>query len=339
MKIAITADAELPVPPALYGGIERIIDMLVSGLMTLGHEVTLFAHRDSNVRCRLVPYGAEGNKAADVVRNTWAVSKTIFGGGFDVLHSFGRLAYLSPLLPLRLPKLMSYQREPTIRQIKRAAGLSAHGSLRFTGCSDYITGQIKPYATAETVYNCIDPARYDLGMPAAGDAPLVFLGRIEPIKGAHTAITIAQKTGRKLVIAGNVPAQEQDYFNTRIRPFLNEQVTYTGPVDDRQKNELLKRGLALLMPIQWNEPFGIVMIEAMACGTPVIGFDRGAVREVVQHGVTGYYGNTMEELTEWVGQVHSLDRKLIRDITEAHFSAGVIVRQYEDLYYRMTRKK
>ncbi len=169
-------------------------------------------------------------------------------------------------MPLHIPKLMSYQREPTISQIAKAVKLSAKGTLAFTGCSNYITDKITAYAPAHTVYNGIDTNKYILTTNVDPDAPLVFLGRIEPIKGTHTAIDIARKTGKKLVIAGNIPDNEQGYFDTEIKPFLGERITYIGPVNDSQKNELLRNALALLMPIHWNEPFGIVMIEAMACG-------------------------------------------------------------------------
>jgi len=335
LKIAITADPLIPVPPLLYGGIERIIDMLVHGLMEQGHDVTLFAHKDSKVDCRLIPYKAEGSTAADLVKNTYVINKVLLAGKFDIVHSFGRLAYLLPQMPLHIPKLMSYQREPTVSQIAKAVKLSAKGTLAFTGCSNYITDKITAYAPAHTVYNGIDTHKYILTATIQADAPLVFLGRIEPIKGTHTAIEIARETGKKLVIAGNIPDGEQSYFDTEIKPFLNEHITYIGPVNDSQKNELLRNALALLMPIHWNEPFGIVMIEAMACGTPVIGFNKGALSEVVENGVSGFCSETIEQLIENVGQVHTLDRAQIRAITEKRFSADVIVGQYLNLYHKM----
>ena len=335
MKIAITADPLIPVPPLLYGGIERIIDMLIRGLIKQGHDVTLFAHKDSKVNCRLVPYKAEGSSARDILLNTYIINKTLLANKFDIVHSFGRLAYMLPQMPLHIPKLMSYQREPTISQVSKAIKLSAKGTLAFTGCSNYITDKIKLYAEAHTVYNGVDTDKYISADTVAPDAPLVFLGRIEPIKGTHTAIEIAHRTGKKLVIAGNIPESEHGYFDKEIKPFLDERITYIGPVNDSQKNELLRNALALLMPIQWNEPFGIVMIEAMACGTPVIGFNKGAVPEVIENGVTGFGSDTLEQLIEDVARVHTLNRTRIREITETRFSADVIVGQYLDIYYKM----
>ncbi|MDB4927010.1 glycosyltransferase family 4 protein [Mucilaginibacter sp.] len=337
MNIAITADPVIPVPPKLYGGIERIIDLLINGLVKQGHTVTLFAHKDSKVMCKLVPYKTTGNGIKDNISNALIINKTLLSNKFDIVHSFGRLGYLLPQMPLSVPKLMSYQREPTISQIKKAVKLCAKDTLAFTGCSNYITDKLKPFAQAYTVYNGIDISKYHASATVNTGAPLVFLGRIEAIKGTHTAIEIAQKTNRKLIIAGNIPAQEQDYFDTQIKPSLNEQITYIGAVDDIQKNELLQNASALLMPIHWNEPFGIVMIEAMACGTPVIGFNRGAVPEVIENGITGYYAETTHELMEKINLIHLLNRKRIREITEERFSAAVIVARYLHIYKQIIR--
>ena len=339
MKIAITADPELPVPPVFYGGIERIIYMLIVELLKAGHDVTLFAHRDSQVPCKLIAYPCSGNNLKDIVLNSLTISKALLLKKFDIIHSFGRLAYLLPLMPSRISKLMSYQREPTISQIKRAVKLSNRGTLSFNGCSNYITDKIKPFAPAFTVYNGVDMDKYTTTARVADDAPLIFLGRIEPIKGPHTAIDIALKTGKKLVIAGNIPAEYQVYFDEQIKPRLSDQIEYIGPVNDEQKNSLLQKGLALLMPIHWDEPFGIVMIEAMACGTPVIGFNRGAVPEVIDCGLTGFYNDGIEELEEKVKEVHLLDRLKIRQKAEERFSAKVITDEYLSVYRRFANNK
>jgi len=151
MRIAITADPEIPVPPILYGGIERIIFMLVNELVNMGHKVVLFAHKDSVVPCQLIAYNSNGTGIKSALANGITINKALLSQKFDVVHSFGRLGYLVPQMPLAIPKLMSYQREPTISQIKKAVKLSQKGSLAFTGCSNYITNKIKPFAKADTV--------------------------------------------------------------------------------------------------------------------------------------------------------------------------------------------
>lgn len=335
MKIAITADPMLPIPPALYGGIERIIDMLVRGLVARGHDVLLFAHADSKVPCRLVPYGGKSPRAAmDVLRNTISVSRLLVERP-DVVHSFGRLAYLTPLLGARIPKIMSYQREPSLRGIGRAASIARRGTLAFTGCSSYIARQIEPLAPSFAIHNGVVVGRYTPRHQVPVDAPLVFLGRIEAIKGAHVAVDVARQTGRRLVLAGNVPEGREGrrYFETRIAPAVDgDRIRYVGPVDDVAKNDLLGRAAALLMPVEWNEPFGIVMTEALACGTPVIGFARGAVPEVVRDGVNGFLCADPAAMSECIARLDKIDRRACRADCETRFSDTVIVDAYERLY-------
>lgn len=336
LKIAITADPELPVPPKLYGGIERVIDMLIRGLVARSHEVTLFGHPDSDVPCRLVPYaGGSSLSRSDTLRNMLIISRTVIGGGYDVVHSFGRIAYLLPLLPLSIPKLMTYQREVTPRSVKWGHRLS-RGTLHFSAISKWMMQDTQHLANWHLVYNGVPMNVYDFAPTVADDAPLVFLGRIEYIKGTHLAIEIAQRTGRRLVIAGNIPREYQAYFNEQVKPHLDgERITYVGPVDDQQKNVLLGSAAAFLMPILWEEPFGIVMAEALACGTPVLGLRRGAVPEVVEDGVSGYVRDDVDGLVAAVGRIGELDRSNSRDRAERMFSDHAIVEAYVDVYRQL----
>ena len=338
MKIAITADPELPVPPRLYGGIERVIDMLVCGLVDHGHEVTLFAHPDSKVPCKLVPYtGSRSQSHADTLRNMHSISSAVIGGSFNVVHSFCRIAYLLPLLPLPLPKLMTYQREVTPRSVKWGHRLS-RGTLHYSAISEWMMADIRHLANWHLVYNGVPMDVYDFVPDVSDDAPLVFLGRIEHIKGTHLAIEIAKKTGRKLVIAGNVPAEHQSYFDEQVQRHLDgEQISYIGPVDNKQKNTLLGQAAAFLMPILWEEPFGIVMAEALACGTPVLGLRRGAVPEVVEDEVTGFVRDDVDGLVEAVAHIGNLDRQASRIRAEKMFSDEAIVNAYVDVYRELTQ--
>lgn len=331
MRIAIVSDPMIPVPPINYGGIERIIDFLATGLRKLGHEVVLVAHASSTNNVNFKGYPNSGNNWRDHLRNAITVA-SLSKFKPDVIHSFGRLAYLVAHMRSPTPKIMSYQREPTISQIQKAVTLSKRGSLSFTGCSNYITNKIKPFATANTVYNGVDVDIYKFQPTISSDAPLVFLGRIEPIKGTHTSVQLALNTGRQLIIAGNIPPEHQAYFDAKVAPYLGKQVHYVGAVNDNQKNDLLGQAAALLMPIEWNEPFGIVMCEAMACGTPVIGIGRGSVPEVIQDTVSGFVCNDIVEMEQAISKIHLIDRRSTRKQCEQRFGSQVIVDGYLKLY-------
>ena len=336
MKIAITADPEISVPPLLYGGIERIIDMIVRGLIARDHEVTLFAHPDSKAPCHLIPYaGGSSRGRADTVRNMASISGHVLKGNFDIVHSFGRLAYLWPLLVLPIPKLMTYQRAIAPRSIKWGH-IFSRGTLHFSAISKSMMHDVKRLGNWHLVHNGVPMNVYDFVPKVSDDAPLAFLGRIEPTKGTHLAIEIAKKASRRLVIAGNISIEYQSYFDEQVKPYIDgSQITYIGAVDDNQKNKLLGSAAAFLMPVLWDEPFGIVMAEAMACGTPVLGLRRGAVPEVIAHGVTGYVGDTTDELVAAVGQLNKLARSACRERTERLYSDRTIIDAYLAVYQKM----
>lgn len=356
MRIALTADPYLPVPPALYGGIERIVDLLVRELARRGHDVALWAHPESITGARLHPYGRAPHRGVgprvrellDVGSGLWRERASV-----DIVHSFGRLAALLPILPLRrLPKIQSYQRAVPFRSVRRAVRL-AGSSIRFTACSTHMycpqENEVRrrlPGAFDEkrrltsffsTIFNGVDLTNYTAVPRVADDAPLVFLGRLERIKGVHHAIAIARGAGRRLVIAGNRvdSVDGRDYFAREIEPRLGADAQYIGPVDDRAKNELLGAAAAMLMPIEWDEPFGIVMAESFACGTPVIGFARGSVPEVVDDGRTGFVVKDVAGAADAVGRLASIDRRTVRAECERRFSAPIIVDAYEALYREM----
>jgi len=259
---------------------------------------------------------------------------------FDLIHSFGRLAALIPVLPFHsLPKIQSFQRlYPPWESIEMAVLLARH-SIRFTACSSSMfTGrpQCGPSGGRwEAIFNGVDLENYQFAEKVPLDAPLVFLGRVEKIKGAHTAISIARGASRRLIIAGNKGEDESHrrYFCQEIEPYLDGvQTTYVGPVDDIAKNSLLGSAAALLMPIEWDEPFGIVMAEAFACGTPVIAFQRGSVPEIIRPGINGFICSNVREAIDCVSRLGEIDRKAVRRDCEERFSHQVIADAYEQLY-------
>jgi glycosyltransferase involved in cell wall biosynthesis len=341
LRIAITVDPEIPVPPVLYGGIERIVDMLLRALVQRGHDVTLFANPDSHVPCRLVPYQRlRSQSKIDTLTNMWHVSEEIHRGRFDLVHSFARLAYLMPLLPLNIPKLMSYQRGISARSV-RLGSLLSRGTLSFTGCSAQLIRRWQANRRFHVVYNGVPLERYGATERVSEDAPLTYLGRVEEIKGVHLAIEVAKSSGRRLLIAGNVPEapHHQRYFAEQILPHVDgDTIEYVGAVDDSTKNELLGRSAALLMPLLWEEPFGIVMAEALACGTPVVGLRRGSLPEIVQHGVNGFVCDSVDQMVSAVRRLAEIDRRDCRRIAEDKFSDRVIVDCYERLYRELVRQ-
>jgi glycosyltransferase involved in cell wall biosynthesis len=203
-----------------------------------------------------------------------------------------------------------------------------------------MTAPVRDLASWHVVYNGVPAERYEFHSTVAPDAPLVFLGRVEYIKGAHLAVEVAKQTGRKLIIAGNVPEAHAAYFDAKIKPYIDgQQISYAGPVDDFQKNTLLGDAAALLMPILWDEPFGIVMAEALACGTPVIGLRRGSVPELVQDGVNGFVCDDVEVMVAAVGRLGEIDRCNCRRVMEDQFSSSSMLDGYLRLYNNLLSPK
>lgn len=342
-RIFVTADPELPVPPRLYGGIERVIALLVEGLSARGHDVTLFAHPDSRVSCRLVPYAGRSSAIRrDTLKNSASLAREVMRRRPAIIQSFSRLVYLLPLLPLPIPKVMSYQRVVTPKAVETALRLS-RGTLSFTGCSQSLVSSVRSFGMWQVIHNAVPIDRYRYGAAVAPDAPMVFLGRVERIKGPHLAIEIARRTGRRLVLAGNVPDDiaHRQFFDQEIRPYIDGTlVTFIGPVNDAEKSRLLSSASVLLMPILWEEPFGIVMAEALACGTPVVGLARGALPEVIRDGRTGFVCQDLAGMIAAVERVRALDRAECRADAEARFSPRALVDAYERLYEdRLTRPR
>jgi glycosyltransferase involved in cell wall biosynthesis len=340
MRIVITADPEIEVPPRLYGGIERLVDGLARRYRMRGHEVCLMAKEGSECRAdAFYPWpGRSSLSAADTMRNAltmWRAARTFRP---DVIHSFSRLAYLAPLLRGRTPIVMTYERDPTMRTVALAARLAAPRVLWFTGCSEYIAGLGRQAGgNWEAVANFAEMDTLKFSPSVARDAPLLFLSRVEHIKGAHWAIDIARRTGQRLIIAGNHSdsGPEGQFWREKIAPEIGHGgIEYVGAVNDVQKNKLLGEARAMIVPIQWNEPFGIVFAESLACGTPVISCPRGSLPEIVRPGIDGFLIRSIEEGCEAVGRLDTIDRATCRRRAEEAYSPEIIVDQYLAVYTR-----
>lgn len=340
MRIALTADPEISVPPFQYGGIERIVDALARGLSGQGHHVTLLSNVDSTCPVRKIPWkGRQSSSRIDTIKNAMQLASITSTNRFDIVHSFSRLAYLLPILPNSIPKLMTYQREIS-RKTTAIANLLAFQSLEFSAVGRHMIEPVQDIGLWHYIPNFVPLCVYALSSCTTSGSPLIFLGRIEELKGPHIAIEIAKKTNKSLILAGNISDEHQDWFDKCIRPLIDgDQIRYVGPVNDEQKAALLRGAYALLMPILWEEPFGIVMIEAMACGTPVIGFRRGAVPEVVAHEETGYVVDSIEDMIGAVHQIERISRRECRVRVERFYSDIVIINRYISLYEKMIKAR
>ena len=339
LRIAIIADLMERIPPKYYGGVERVVYLLLKYLIKRGHEVTLFASDDSLVSCRLIPFGhRSGNSASGDLRNLFTLYRQLLKlrKEFDIIQCFGRTLYLLPLLPLNLIKVQSYGCPTILKKINRANRL-AKGTLAFVACSNSCARERLDAGRWTIIYHGVELEEYKYNANPDGKY-LVFLGRLCRIKGVHTAIDAAKAVNQQLKIAGTVASSGADleYFKNEVEPRIDgKQIQYIGPVDDRQKSELLAQASALLFPIEWEEPFGLVMIEAMACGTPVIAFRRGAVPEIVTDGINGFICNSKSEMISALSKVSQISREQCRKTVETRFSAEKAALEYEKLYMRL----
>lgn len=345
MRILLVADPILPVPPVLYGGIERIVARLVAELRTRGHQVALMALGESiEPADRLFAWpGRRVSSRLDTVRNALALRAAVRSFRPDVVHSFARLAYLLPLLPADLPKIMSYQRDPGPRQTAQAARWARPGTLAFTGCSEHIAARGRAGGGSwHAIPNFADPVvLHPDPNPPPPDAPLVFLSRLDRIKAPHLAIAIARQAGRKLILAGNRAdsGPEATYFETEVAPQIDgTQITWVGPVDDAAKRRLLAAAAAMVVPIQWDEPFGIVFAEALACGCPIIACPRGALPEIVEENVTGFLVEDVAGGVAAVARLGTLSRDACRQAAVTRFSPTAVTDTYEALYRSLVAK-
>jgi glycosyltransferase involved in cell wall biosynthesis len=337
-KILLIMDPGLPVPPTQYGGHERLVYSFAEKYHQLGHEVTLLAGPGSYCSGKTITYGIN-----DLGRSTLKRLKDILfvwkylatnKNKFDLIHDFGRLAYLLPVINNKTQKIMTYGRPVTASGI-RAINSLPNKNIIFTACSNYCVNTGNVAGKWKTVYNTIDFSKYQLNDIVNNEAPLMFLGRLDKIKGVHTAINVAKATNNNLIIAGNISTtpDNYEYYKTTIEPLIdNQQIKYVGPLNDGEKNIYLQQAKALLFPIYWDEPFGMVMIEAMACGTPVIAFKRGSVPEVVTEGISGFVVNTQDEMIAAVDKVATIDRTKCREIAKNRFDVDIITQEYLDLF-------
>jgi glycosyltransferase involved in cell wall biosynthesis len=335
MRIAQIAPLAEPVPPKLYGGTERVVSWLTEELVAQGHEVTLFASADSVTRARLVPVIPRATRLRRPRPDASATAALLLNAVAEAAHDFDIIHFHIDWIHL-----------PLMDRLSTPFLTTCHGRLDLPGQSEVIqkfpwapfisisNSQRTPLPEAHwlgTVYHGMPP---DLYRPSFEQGKyLAFLGRITPEKGPGDAIKIAHEAGLPLRIAAKLPRQQGRYFKEQLEPLIDgQQVKFTGELDERGKGEFLRNAAALLFPIDWPEPFGLVMIEAMACGTPVIAYPCGSVPEVIDHGVTGFVVENQTEAIKAVQEIGILDRSLIRETFEQRFTCERMVQSYLDHY-------
>ena len=335
MRIAQVSPLFEAVPPKLYGGTERVVYSLTEELVAMGHDVTLFASGNSITSATLAPMRKEALRLDPTVKDWVATYMRMIeliyrrADEFDILH------FHIDYFPLAL---FSRQRTPFLTTIHGRLDLpefkdiyEMYPDAPFVSISN---SQRKPIPRLNWVKTVLhgNPAKLLTPQPVQ-QSYCAFLGRISPEKGIDKAIRIAGRAGMKLKIAAKVDVADKQYFDSEIKPLLSQgHVEFIGEIDDSQKPAFLSGAHALLFPIDWPEPFGLVMIEAMACGTPVIAFNCGSVPEVMDDGLTGFIVNNEDEAVAAIGQLGEIDRAKVRLQFERRFTARRMAQDYLDLY-------
>ncbi|MFC2972148.1 glycosyltransferase family 4 protein [Azotobacter bryophylli] len=343
MKIAQIAPLYETIPPRLYGGTERVVSHLTEALVEMGHDVTLFASADTQTRARLHP----GRECA--LRLDPAPLKSDLASHLSLLDEVRRRADEFDILHFHTDLLHF----PFFEGIAQRTLTTLHGRLDMKDLPDAYRRwprfplvsisrsqrQQMPDANwCGTVHHGLDLSAYRF-QPRPQGGYLAFLGRISPEKRPDRAIAIATQSGLPLKIAAKVDQSDRSYFEREIRPLLdNPLVEFIGEIGDADKSEFLGNALALLFPIDWPEPFGLVMIEAMACGTPTIAWPCGSVPEVLEDGLTGFIVKSVPQARAAIARLSRLDRRQVRRRFEQRFSAEAMAGHYLELYWQLLGK-
>ena len=336
MKIAMLSPVAWPTPPRGYGPWEQVAANIAEGLTERGHDVTVFATKDSKPAGRLhaicpKPYELDKSINPDVWMPMHIAECFEHADDFDLIHNH---CDFRALVFARLVKT------PVITTIHGFSSPSIYPAYeKYNADTWYVSisdsDRYDKLDYVATVYNGIDISQFTFREKPGQD--LLFIGRIHYEKGCAEAIQIARQSGKKLTIAGFV--QQEDYFKEKVEPHIDgKQINFIGPVEAKQRDELMGNALAVLHPVMQPERFGLIMTEAMACGTPVIAFDKGSPREVIDHGKTGYVVNDINAACDAVTKAHTINRQACRNHVEQHFTIEQMVNGYEKAYEQILQK-
>ncbi len=338
LRIAQLAPVIYPTPPRGTGGTERVISDLTEALMAMGHDVTLIAPSDSVTTARhlsahpsltaLEAYHgpvAPGVPAALEAAQLGLLARHL--DEFDIVHCHGEFAHAA-VLGDRIGRSLTTVHW-RLDELDRKLFFHSFPELPVAAISQAQARALPRANRAGVVHHGIPVDRFAVG---PGGRELAFIGRMTDQKRPDVAMRVARAAGRPIRLAGGIDVGNPRYFADRVAPLLGDDAEHVGEIDDRAKQGLLGEAAALLFPIDWPEPFGLVMIEAMACGTPVIAWDRGSVREVVEDGVTGFVVNSEEDAVAALARIDTLDRGKVRERFEARFTATRMAEEYVALY-------
>jgi glycosyltransferase involved in cell wall biosynthesis len=338
MRIAQVSPLYESVPPRYYGGTERVVSYLTEELVAQGHDVTLFASGDSVTSARLVACARRSLRldraCVDQLAHHIVMLERVFSRAaeFDVIHYHVDYLHFPLSRRLRTPQVTTLHGRLDLPDL--APLYQEFAEMPVVSISDAQREPLKKANWLGTVYHGLPPNRYTFREQPG--SYLAFLGRISREKRVDRAIRIARRLGMPLKIAAKVDNVDRAYFSEAIEPLLDlPGIEYVGEVGDGEKNDLLGNAYALLFPINWPEPFGLVMIEAMACGTPVIAYRRGSVPEIMEEGVTGFMVNTLEEAVRAVERVATLDRRRCREAFDRRFTVERMAREYVQVYQQV----
>ena len=334
MRIGVLAPPWLTVPPETYGGTELIVDILCRGFKEAGHEPILFASGDSTCPVELVSKIDQAEMPPDKYKEHIQIAAILEQAdalGLDIIHS--HLEGFQPYATaLDIPVVCTLHVNITEQ---RRIFLQTNSAVRYVAVSEN-QGRSFPFGV-HVIHHGIELARYNLQREKEGY--FAVFGEISRKKGADTAIRVCEESGKRVKIAGYVPPLELDWFEKEVRSKVKlGSFDYLGPLGFEEKVKYLGAADAVLSPVRWDEPFGLVIIEAMACGTPVIGTRRGAVPELIEHGVTGFLCDTEEELVEAAERVHDLDPDDCRKHVEENFDSQRMVSEYIKLFEKIVAK-
>ncbi len=340
MRIAQVAPLNEAVPPRLYGGTERVVSYLTEELVALGHEVTLFASGDSQTSARLVPccpraLRLEGTCEAPLAHHLLQLERVMAAAhGFDIIH------WHSDLIHYPWARRSSVPVVTTLHGRQNAYDFTAlYGEYRDLPLISISNHQRPPGARAHWVGTVYHGLPVDLLTPTLdlkSGAYLAFLGRFSPEKGFERAVEIARRTGYPLKVAAKIDPEESLYYDTVVRPLLEDPlVEWLGEINEAEKAAFLGGALAHIFPIDWPEPFGVVLIEAMACGTPSIAWPCGSVPEILEEGVSGFVVSSVEQAVSAVAACVTLDRERCRHAFERRFTSARMAMNYAGIYRRL----